>query len=239
MKPEKSTSKFLKNRWWQLLVLLLLGASYFWVASESRVINRVDPSAPVVKSQVSDQVVESADATKPRATRSSLKRPRNPNSPNADDFPQVERILGDESLTEQQAAREFALMISRKELSLEERDEALAHGLNLDFSAFSALPLDSTLPTALAQRYCYELANRNDMPQQQLEGYLGLMNHPDQEISTQATLQLAFQLENDELAENPAELKRLATEQISLLKMTPANPQEAVSADPVNEPLTQ
>lgn len=165
----------------------------------------------------------------PRNTRSSLNRTATSEEPAAPQFPQVERLLLDQSLSEEQAAAGLFEIAMNRELSVEERDEALAHGLNLDFGVFGALATDPALPLPLAQRYFDELLNRNEAPQKQIEGYLGLMGHGEEEVRTQATEQLAFVLEDEDHAETPEELRKLAQQRLEVLKLEPAEKGQAVT----------
>jgi hypothetical protein len=176
----------------------------------------------------------------PRATRSSLNRAATADGePAASQFPQVERLLLDNSLSETQAAEGLLEIVRDSGLSLEERDEALAHGLNLDGGIFAVLAADPSLPLPLAERYFDELANRNEAPRQQIEGYLGLMSHHDEELRTLAAQQLAFVLEDEDLAEAPEDLRRLALEKLEVLKQQPSQQDPAVTEPPANGQLPE
>jgi hypothetical protein len=144
-------------------------------------------------------------------------------------FPLVEKILGDESISDAEAAVALAEIAGRTDLSVEERFEALAHGLNLDFKSFSQLSGDTNLPLELAQRYMDELLNFNEEPIVQMESSLGLMNHSNEEIQQQALQQLAFLVENEALVDQPIELERVALERIKMLRDQP--PAQAAADD--------
>jgi hypothetical protein len=141
----------------------------------------------------------------------------------------VDRLLSDTTLSERQAAEGLCGIVRSHELSEDERDEALAHGLNLDFTAFAALATDPSLSEPLAQRYLDALANRSHLPKQQIEGYLGLMSHGEESIRTQALEQLAFLLDDEALAETPGELRRAAVERLEALKLAPPEQDQATT----------
>jgi hypothetical protein len=176
-------------------------------------------------------MTDSGAAEAPRATRSSLKRVAPVLDRDARQFPQVQQILADASLSEHEAAEALFGICQRSELPEAERDDALAHGLNLNFKRFGVLATDPLLLLPLAQRYFDELANRNDLPQEQIEGYLGLMSHSDEGMRVQATQQLAFLLESEALAETPEELRRVALERIEILKAAPPTSKAAADGE--------
>lgn len=147
-------------------------------------------------------------------------------------FPLVQRILADESLSGKQAGAELAGIARRTDISEEERFEALAHACNLDFKSVLGLAEDTSLPVGLAQRFLDELANRNHFPKEQIVGCLSLMNHSDAEIRDQATQQLAFLLEAEALASSPEALRKAASEKIKAIEATPADQDQALLEAP-------
>lgn len=239
-KDQKPSSA--NNRWWLLLAVVAVAIALFMAMGNSGSREPATPGAAgsakpgAVREGRNESPPDSAPAglAPPRTTRSSLNRVATDGEPQASQFPQVERLLLDESLSETQAAVGLLEIVKSSALSTEERDEALAHGLNLDFGVFGILAADPTLPLPLAQRYFDELANRNEMPRQQIEGYLGLMSHHDQELRTLAAQQLAFVLEDEDLAEAPEDLRRLALEKLESLKLEAPQPEPAVSEPPAN-----
>lgn len=169
---------------------------------------------------------EGAGSESPLVTRSSMDRSDEEDDDVEDDsdapvYPRIEEILANESISGIQAAEGLYALVQNRELSVEERDEALAHGLNLDYQVFASLVTDSSLPVVMAERMIDELANLNEMPQQQIEGYLGFVDYRDEEIRTQAAEDLAFILEEEDLAESPEDLRRLALERLEDLKNAP------------------
>jgi hypothetical protein len=157
-----------------------------------------------------------ADRDGPGPTRSSRDRSRSadPDSDPDDEespvFPVVLSLLADESLPSNEVAAGLLEICRRSDLSEPERFEALAHGMNVDFSVFAAIAQDPNLPSSLAQRFADELANRNHQPAQQVAGFLDLLKHADEEIRAEAAEKLAFLIENEPLAESPAELEAAA-----------------------------
>ena len=230
----KTTSS--PNRWWLSGAVLVLVAALFVVLG---ILGRRPESAPAMGGAANpadaseaenspSQPLAGAESPAPRRpTRSSLTRTAVKDASVSSQFPQVERLLTDTSLSEHQAAEGLCGIVRSRELSEDERDEALAHGLNLDFTAFAALATDPSLPEPLAQRYLDALANRSHLPKQQIEGYLGLMNHGEESIRTQVLEQLAFLLENEALAETPDELRRAALERFEALKLAPSEQDQA------------
>ena len=165
-------------------------------------------AAPEVPNSSSDRVARTA-RRKANAERSTGEK----------SFPQVERILVNSSLTTDQAAEQLLAIVQRRELSEDERFEAMAHGLNLNFKAFTPAAADPELSAPLAQRYIDELANRNDERQEQIEGCLALMGNADEDIRTQAAAQVAFYVEAEPLADQPDELRKAAAEWVEKLKL--------------------
>lgn len=228
LRKSKTTSP--ASRWWLMGVLLALGIALFGVFRNSGKGLEVSPSSGGAGSSPMANVPGNSPSQSPggqesggprRANRSSLKRTMVKDESVSGQFPQVERLLSDVSLSEHQTAEGLYGIVRSSELSEAERDEALAHGLNLDFGAFAALANDSFLPEALAQRYLDALANHGHLPQSQLGGYLGLTQHGEEGIRTQAMAQLACLLENEALAETPDELRRLALERLDALRLAP------------------
>lgn len=140
------------------------------------------------------------------------------------EFPLVERILVDTNQSELEAAQALAQIARRNDVSVEERFEALAHGLNLDFKSFAGLADDASLPVELAQRYLDELRNQNQHLILQIEGCVALLGHSNKDIQSQASEQLAFLVEAESMAESPDELKVVASAKLQELRKNPPIP---------------
>ena len=127
-------------------------------------------------------------------------------------FPQIERLLEDESISVDEAAKQLSEIAGRGNLPKTERLEAMKHGLNLNFKALAEVVKDPDLPSPMAQLYVEELMNHNEERREQMEACLWLMNHRDEEIRKQAQDLLAFYLGEESLAENPDGLRQQALE---------------------------
>lgn len=170
-----------------------------------------------------------------RRTRSTLRKTDASENPVSGQFPLVERILSDTSRTDLEAAAELSGIARRTDIALDERFEALAHGMNLDFNSFAGFAAEPDLPVELAQPYLDELLNQNRTPILQIEGCIALLDHPDQEIREQAAEQLAFMVEKESLVESPDELKQAAAEKLEDLRKNPPVDSTADVADEDSE----
>lgn len=132
--------------------------------------------------------------------------------PDQESFPQIERLLEDESISVDEAAKQLSEIAGRRDLPETERLEAMKHGLNLNFKAFAEVVKDPELPSPMAQLYVEELMNHNEERREQMEACLSLMNHRDEEIRKQAQDLLAFYLGEESLAEYPDGLRQQALE---------------------------
>lgn len=146
-------------------------------------------------------------------------------------FPMVDLILDDDSLNSVESAQRLLEIAMKEEISDEERQEALAHGLNLDFKSFLAAAGSPSLSVPMAERYLEALYNHNEEPREQILGCLALMNHHDEGICTEAIDQLAFLVENEKLASSPEQLRQAAAAFLEKLAAAPPPPVET-PADP-------
>jgi hypothetical protein len=163
------------------------------------------------------------DTASPKKGPSPGKATRKPNpsvlaDSDQESFPQIERLLGDESISVDETARQLSEIVGRKGLPEAERLEAMKHGLNLNFKALAEVVKDPDLPSPMAQLYVEELMNHNQERRGQMEACLSLMNHRDEEIRKQAQDLLAFYLGEESLAENPEELRKAAAEWLETQK---------------------
>ena len=153
-----------------------------------------------------------AEGSKEHQERRRASRPEREVTPETEErFPELEQLLGDNSLSPHRTAELLRDLALRKDLAPAKRFEAMAHGLNLNFKVFDSVVTDPELPAPMAQRYLEELANRNQARQEQVEGCLALMTNGDPEIRQNASTQLAFYIEAEPLAEQPDELRRAAS----------------------------
>jgi hypothetical protein len=187
-----------------LLLLLALFLAFLGGEGEPQLKPEAAASRRLVRSSAAE--VSKENQERQRAPRPEREAP----SEAADRFPELERLLGDSSLSPRRTAELLRDLALRKDLAPPKRFEAMAHGLNLNFKAFDSVAADPELPAPMAQRYLEELANRNQARQEQVEGCLALMTNGDPEIRQNASTQLAFYIEAEPLAEQPDELRRAA-----------------------------
>ena len=141
-------------------------------------------------------------------------------------FPVIDQILADPSVSVSEAVSQFLQIVSRADVSLAEREEALAHGLNLDFSQFVALVEDPHLPQPLARRFFDEMRNFNQRRDLQIRACISLVDHEDPALRQEAAEQLGFYIGLEEWVQQPEVLKQEAR---SFL--------EEWSSRPVQEPV--
>lgn len=209
-----------------LCILLVAIGMLFFNRGQS---DKVPKRGNISKNQTNDGVEVSPSQTPnsgerlngPRKTRSTDRKTGEVEDLVPGQFPMVERIVSDTTLTDIVAAERLAEIARRTDVSLEERYEALAHGLNLDFKSFENFASVPNLPLELAQRYLDELLNQNRNPILQIEGCVALLSHSDKGMQTQAADQLAFLLERESLVEFHDELRKAALERLEHLRRDP------------------
>ena len=192
-----------------------------------------DPATAPERSPAS-KPAQSDTSQGPVATRSSRSGVRGAANTDADGpprFPMVNQIVSDESISDSQAVTQLREIVNNHSLKVDERYEALAHGLNLDLNAFVDSTNDAEFPIELATRFLEELPNEPLGSLGQIQGYLNLMNHSNQEIRSRASEQLAFVMEDEALAEAPDELRKVAIEKLERIRNSPPQPVQ-VAVDP-------
>lgn len=153
-------------------------------------------------------------------------------------FPLVDEILGNDKLSTGEAAARLLEIVNNADLSLLEREEALAHGLNLDLLQFERLVADPTLPQPLAQRFFDEMLNHNDDRALQVRTCVSLMDHEDPTMRQDAAEQLAFYIGLEERSDKPAELKQEAYAFLEELAKRPkSEPADTDAAIPETAPI--
>ena len=211
------------NKLWYLIggALLLVAAVILTLQNSVDHVPSPQTSAANTKSAKVEAAAPSdlGGAEAGRISPADRRRANTARAANDGNFPQIERILVDSSLTTDQSAEQLLAIVQRTELSEGERFEAMAHGLNLSFKTFAPAAADPALPAPLAQRYMDELANRNEARQEQIEGCLALMGNADEDIRTQAATQLAFYVEAETLTDKPDDLRKAAVEWVEKLKL--------------------
>lgn len=146
-------------------------------------------------------------------------------------FPLVDEILAQEGSSNEEAARRLLEIVENKDLSVMEREEALAHGLHLDFSRFVGLVADPHLPQPLAQRFFDEMLNYNEHRDMQVRACISLVDHEDEALREEAAEKLAFYIGLEEWAENPEVLKQEAHAFLEDLAKRPPPEPEPVDPD--------
>lgn len=172
----------------------------------------------------------SSDEDKTGRTRGASDRRAKTDAERGPRFPLVDAVLDDDTLTNHDAALKLRDIVLTEAAPENERLEALAHGLNLDFMAFKGIAVATVLPESVAERYLTELSNQNDYRSEQVEGLLDLLGHPAEGIRSETSDRLAFLIENEELASSPERLKVAAREFLEKLKQAP--PPVPVQDDP-------
>lgn len=160
---------------------------------------------------------------------------------NGPQFPLVDEILADDRVSIKEAAARLLQIVNNKDLSILEREEALAHGLNLDFPAFMELVADPELPQPLAQRFFDEMLNHNEHRDLQVKTCVSLMDHENETMRQDAAEQLAFYIGLEERSDKPDELKQEAQAFLEDLAKRPPKQPEPVDPDadiPQTAPMT-
>jgi hypothetical protein len=143
-------------------------------------------------------------------------------------FPLVDEILSDGEISNEVAAARLREIVGNKDLAALEREEALAHGLNLDFNQFIDLVADPQLPQPLARRFFDEMLNYNERRDLQVRSCISLIDHEDKALRGEAAEQLAFYIGLEEWADNPEVLKQEAYAFLDkLAKRVPSEPEPA------------
>jgi hypothetical protein len=140
-------------------------------------------------------------------------------------FPHVNVVLEDDTLSVEDTAKRLLGIATDSSLSVLEREEALAHGLLLDFPRFADFAMDPHLPQPLALRFFDEMLNENDHRDIQVRACIALVDHDDEAIRQEAAEQLAFYIGLEEHAENPELLKREAYTYLEELARLPPQPE--------------
>jgi hypothetical protein len=190
---------------------------------------RVDVAGGASRVAHESHWAESASRTKSaNRTKESLKLDGDAEAPR---FPMIDAILGDVALTPESAAKRLLDMAADPSLSVREREEALAHGLNLDTASFLGLTAAPSLPIPMASRLLDAILNHNEFREVQVTSCLALMGHEDPTIREQATKQLAFYIGLEEWSHDPDTLRKEATEFLRDLAKSPQSSPQLDGSD--------
>ena len=110
----------------------------------------------------------------------------------------VDRILADDAISDREAALRLRELALNSTNSVEDRLEALQHGLNLHPDSFADFAQQKDLPAELASHYLDEIINHDDSPAVQIRAYMALMDHPDAEVADLAKEMLALEVGDEE-----------------------------------------
>ncbi len=198
-----------------ILILLLAGLSAWYLVTPKNQHEPLEKSArheapskePSPKQTDEEQIEDPSPTPKKRARGES----RSARASNPTTFPQIDRVLTDDRISDEEAAIELAEIALDPNRPEPERLEAMEHGKNLGFSHLLPLSLDPNLPLPLAESHLHGL-HGHDQTKEQVSGALGLLNHSDPDIRQQAQTLLGFLLETEEDNESPDKLREKADE---------------------------
>jgi len=157
-----------------------------------------------------------ADAAGPARTRSASRQQLASKPPKLPaESPEVDRILINDSITNEQAAVRLHAIAMDRTRPTAHRLEALQHGLNLGIESFASFAEQADLPPELASHFLHEIINYNDSPATQIRSYIALMDHPDEEISALAKEMLAFQVGDDLHETSREQILQLARQKLA------------------------
>ena len=123
------------------------------------------------------------------------RRLRNPNSAVEDGG--IDRILTNEALDDDDAARMLREIAEDQGVPSSVRKDAMEHGVLLNLSEFAPMAADPELPEEMAEALLDAVRNHGDDLPLQLRSFMGLLNHPSAEIREDAKDTLAFLLGDD------------------------------------------
>lgn len=146
------------------------------------------------------------------------RRPRDPNSAVEDGG--IDRILTNEALDDDDAARMLREIAEDQGMPSSVRKDALEHGvlLNLDLDVFAPMAADPELPEEMAETLLDAVRNHGDDLPLQLRAYMDFLNHPSPEIHENAKDTLAHLLEDDEGKANAKSLINMAAVKLAELE---------------------
>ncbi len=202
-----------------VLVVLVAGLWSAWPSSHQA------PHAPGL-SEKQPAAVKTTEKANPvergQDSESPVRRPSRVRSQpvSKDGNAAVARILSNDRIGEAEAATLLHELASDASLPIEDRLEALTHGLNLDITPFASFGSTPALPSELATPFLEAVLNHNDSPQLQIQSYLALLDHSDPEVSALAADMLAFAVGDDLKEASHATLRQMA--QRKLAELPPA-----------------
>jgi hypothetical protein len=213
--------KFQRQSLWVVLLLIPL-LWWAWPSGKKSAPGGDASPAQSQKSPAAGGSGPASDGGGPARTRAA-RRQQQPAVPlKPAESPEVDRILINESITNEQAAAQLHVLAMDRTRSTAHRLEALQHGLNLGIGTFADFAEQPDLPPELASHFLNEIINYNDSPATQIRAYMALMDHPDQEVSALAKEMLAFQVEDDLQEASREQLIQHARQKLADLAKEPA-----------------
>jgi hypothetical protein len=141
------------------------------------------------------------------------RRLRNPNSAVEDGG--IDRILTNEALDDDDAARMLREIAEDQRMPSSVRKDAMEHGVLLNLSEFAPMAADPELPEEMAEALLDAVRNHGDDLPLQLRSFMGLLNHPSAEIREDAKDTLAFLLGDDLGKDDIETLTKKAAEELA------------------------
>lgn len=144
------------------------------------------------------------------------RRLRNPNSAIEDGG--IDRILTNEALDDDDAARMLREIAEDQGVPSSVRKDALEHGVLLNLSEFATMAADPELPEEMAEVLLDAVRNHGDDLPLQLRAYMDFLNHPSPEIHENAMGTLRHLLKDDLGADDVETLKKKAAAELAELE---------------------
>jgi hypothetical protein len=186
---------------------------FIWLAWP-RAESSVDPSDPSKTETRVNHKQNSFDSPgMDRDTRQ--RRLRNPDS--AVEDAGIDRILTNQALDDDEAARMLHEIAEDQGVPSSVRKDAMEHGVLLNLSGFATMAADPELPEKMAEALFDAVRNHGDDLALQLRAFMDFLNHPSAEIREDAKDTLAFLLEDDEGNEDIETLKKKAAKMLAEL----------------------
>lgn len=181
------------NAYRRFLWIFLLIVPVLWLAwpSNDKAGREEGPEAGLAakKHQLADGKVETGPRIGPRRDRGEGV-PAN--------LASVDRVLANDGISNEQAALRLCDIASNPSNPVEERLEALQHGLNLHTETFADFAQQKDLPSELASHFLHEIINHDEAPAIQIRSYMALMDHPDAEVADLAKEMLALEVGDED-----------------------------------------
>ncbi len=200
-------------RYPSIALLLVAGLWLGWPQAPEPAAPDAGKNAPGPRSSNGGNLVQQGTGSEPAATRPATRVRDRSAAPSKSAG--VDGILANNRISNEVAANLLHDLAVNPALPLEERLEALGHGLNLDITPFARFAETPELPASLANEFLDSVINSNDKPGLQIQTYLALLDHPDPEVSESATEMLAFAVGDDLGEANRSTLIRMAEEKLA------------------------